>query len=95
MRTGAGFFKSSKQALAWFFEKSRDKWKAHCRELRRKLKVKTVHVADATRARDAWREKAEAALRHAAELEAQVAHWQAQHAVELKKTALRLACGRS
>jgi len=95
MRTAGEVYKSSKQALAWFFEKSRDKWKARCRELREKLQVKAVHVADATRARDAWREKAEAAQRHAAELEAQVAHWQAQYDVELKKTVLRLARGRS
>lgn len=95
MRTAGMVYKSSKQALAWFFETSRDKWKAHCRELRETLRGKVAQVAEATRERDAWRAKAEAAWRGKAELESQVAHWQAQYEVESKKTALRLARGRS
>ena len=55
MGMAKGAYKSSKQALAWFFEKSRDKWKMHCRGLRKKLHVMAVHVADATRARDGRR----------------------------------------
>ena len=52
-------------------------------------------MAEAARERDAWRAKAEAALGRAAELESQVVHWQAQFEIESKKTALRLARGRS
>jgi hypothetical protein len=95
MRAATGVYKSSKQALAWFFEKSRHRWKGHCRILRRERHSMVVRVADATRVRDAWREKAEAAQCHAAVLEAQVDHWQAQYEIELKKTRLRLAGGRS
>jgi len=90
MGMAEGAYKSSKQALAWFFEKSRDKWKMHCRGLRKKLHVMAVHVADATRARDGWRAKAEAAESRAVELEARATQWQAMYEVELKKTALRL-----
>ena len=95
MRTAGMVYKSSKQALAWFFEVSRDKWKARCREVREALRGKAVQVAEAARERDAWRATAEAALRRAAELESQVVHWQAQFEIESKKTALRLARGRS
>lgn len=90
MGVAEGAYKSSKQALAWFFEKSRDKWKMRCRGLRQKLHVMAVPVADATRARDGWRAKAEAAESRAVELEGRVTQWQARSEVELKKTALRL-----
>lgn len=95
MRTAGAVYKSSKRALAWFFEVSRDKWKARCREVREALRGKAAQVAQAAHERDAWRAKAEAALRRAAELESQVVHWQTQFEIESKKTALRLARGRS
>ena len=95
MRTAGAVYKSSKRALAWFFEVSRDKWKARCREVREALRGKAAQVAQAAHERDAWRAKAEAALRRAAELESQVVRWQTQFEIESKKTALRLARGRS
>ena len=95
MRTAGRVYKSSKRALAWCFEVSRDNWKARCREGREAWRGKTAQVAEAARERDAWRAKAEAAWRRATELESQVVHWQAQFEIESKKTALRLARGRS
>jgi hypothetical protein len=94
MRTAVRVYKSSKQALAWFFEASRDKWKARCRELRELLRGQAAQVAQATRERDAWRAKAETALQCVAECESQVSHWRAQYEAESKKTAQRLARGR-
>lgn len=56
-------YKSSKQALAWFFRKSRDGWREKALGLRQEIKVLKVRVADVSKARDSWRGRQEEAER--------------------------------
>jgi ubiquinone biosynthesis protein UbiJ len=58
--------------LIWSFRKSRDRWKQKHRALKADLKRHRNHVADATRARDAWRARAAAADARAEALAAEV-----------------------
>jgi hypothetical protein len=52
-------FKSPQRILVRFFEKSRDGWKAKYQALRKERKRFQNQAADATRARDSWRQRAE------------------------------------
>jgi len=64
-------YKSRPGALAWFFRKSRDRWKEKHQELKAILKRYKNRVADVTKSREQWRLKAEIADKRVAALEAE------------------------
>lgn len=66
-------YKTSKQVQAWFLGRSRDLWKAKYAALKVESKRLRQQVADACRSRADWRGRAEAALREAQQLRAQLA----------------------
>jgi hypothetical protein len=66
-------FKSRPGALAWAFRKSRDRWKAKCKQLKADIKRHTNRVADVTKSREHWRTQAEAAREQLRVREAEVA----------------------
>jgi hypothetical protein len=86
-------YSSRPGALVWFFRKSRDQWKAKCRDAKGALKREKNRVADLSRSRDHWRAEAEHAGRRAAELQAAVADLQSRlgSAAAGKKTSDRPA----
>lgn len=88
MKIVAKVYRSSRQALAWCFRKSRDTWKAKCGVLRGELNRQRVHVRDARKARDAWRVKHEAELQRVTELELRVAELEADAERERGRTCL-------
>lgn len=51
-------YKSSSRKLAKFFEKSRDQWKAKCKESKTKVKYLNNRVRDLERSRQKWKQKA-------------------------------------
>jgi predicted RNase H-like nuclease (RuvC/YqgF family) len=53
-------YSSPWRALARFFEKSRDRWKAKYQALQERIKEFRTEVRDLRRSRDRWRAKAEA-----------------------------------
>ena len=57
--------------MAWFFRKSRDRWKEKHQELKAILKRYKNRVADVTKSREQWRLKAEIADKRVAALEAE------------------------
>lgn len=59
-------YKSPVRKLARFFEKSRDKWKAKCREAKAQIKLLKNRVRFLEQSRDRWKSQAK-------ELEAEVA----------------------
>ena len=65
-------FRSPVRVLAAFFQKSRDQWKQRCLDAKSDLKRFKVRVADVSKSRDAWREKAEAKQRELESLQSQV-----------------------
>jgi hypothetical protein len=86
-------FKSRPGALAWSFRKSRDRWKAKCKQLKADIKRHTNRVADVTKSREHWRAHAEAAQEQLRVREAEVAALRQQIAeVEAKKKSARAAC---
>src|SRR5689334_22403137 len=70
-------------ALIWSFHKSRDQWKAKCRQAKDSLKREKNRVADLTKSREHWRTEAERAGRRGAELEAEVAELRSRLEAEL------------
>jgi hypothetical protein len=54
-------FKSSAGRLARFFQKSRDRWRAHAAEKQTKLRALETRVRDLERSRSKWRERAQQA----------------------------------
>ena len=54
-------FKSSAGRLARFFQKSRDRWRAHAAEKQKKLRALETRVRDLDRSRTKWRERAQQA----------------------------------
>jgi hypothetical protein len=66
-------YESRPGALVWFFQKSRNNWKAKYRALKASVKGLKNQLAAVTRSRADWRDKAEAAGRRAAALEAELA----------------------
>jgi hypothetical protein len=86
-------YSSRPGALIWFFRKSRDEWKAKCREAKGSLKREKNRVADLSKSREHWRAAAERAGRRAAELEAEVTLLRSRLEAELeKKPPGRRAC---
>src|SRR4051794_36135384 len=86
-------YSSRPGALIWFFHKSRDEWKAKCRQAKDSLKREKNRVADLTKSREHWRAEAERAGRRAAELEAEVAELRSRLEAGLeKKRTGRRAC---
>ena len=51
----------SRPGVAWSFRKSRDRWKAKCKQLKADIKRHTNRVADVIKSREHWRTEAEAA----------------------------------
>ena len=79
-------FKSRPGALAWSFRKSRDRWKAKCKQFKADIKRHTNRVADVTKSREHWRTQAEAARAQLRVREAEVAALRQQVAeIEAKK----------
>ncbi len=53
-------YKSPVRKLARFFEKSRDQWKAKCREAKRSIKYLKNRVRFLEESRDGWKSRAQA-----------------------------------
>ena len=77
---GQRSFKSPRRILVRSFLRSRERWKAKYMSQKPKLKRLRNRAADATRARDHWRERAETAEAEAAQLRAELAASQARPA---------------
>lgn len=91
--TQARQFKSRPGALAWAFRKSRDRWKAKCKQLKTDIKRHTNRVADVTKSREHWRNQAEAAREQLRIREAELAALYQQIAeIKAKKKSPRAAC---
>jgi hypothetical protein len=86
-----GKYKTSHRVQAWFLGRSRKRWKQKHRELKVEAKRLQNRVADVTKSREKWREKAEQMSRRVQELEAQNAALQEQAA--LKKDGVRAGPG--
>ena len=84
-------YKSRPGALAWFFRKSRDRWKKKHQELKATLKRYQNRVADVSKSREQWRLKAETANKRVAALEFKNVELQTRLSVleEEKKTPAR------
>jgi chromosome segregation ATPase len=78
-------YSSRPGALIWFFHKSRDQWKAKCRQAKDSLKREKNRVADLAKSREHWRAEAERAGRRAAGLEAEVAELRSRLEAGLEK----------
>jgi septal ring factor EnvC (AmiA/AmiB activator) len=86
-------FKSRPGALAWAFRKSRDRWKAKCKQLRGDIKRHTNRVADVTKSREHWRTQAETVREQLRIRAAEIAALRQQIAeVEAKKKSVPAAC---
>lgn len=66
-------YKSPVQKLVSFFQRSRDRWKDKCHELKRQLKKEQNQVRAVEKSRVAWRDKAQAASRQVQELQRELA----------------------
>jgi bifunctional DNA-binding transcriptional regulator/antitoxin component of YhaV-PrlF toxin-antitoxin module len=82
-------FKSRPGALIWFFRKSRDGWKRKYQDLKSTEKGDKNRIADLTKSRDQWRNKAEQTGERLAALEAEVAGLQSQVVAADKKKRIR------
>ncbi len=71
-------YKSRPGALAWFFRKSRDGWKRKYRDLKVTVKGFKNRIADLTKSREQWRDKAEQANQRLGALEAENAELRAR-----------------
>lgn len=71
-------FRSPVRVLAACFQRSRDKWKQKCMDVKTELKRVKVRVSDVAKSRDAWRDKAETKQRELESLQAQVQELQDQ-----------------
>jgi chromosome segregation ATPase len=71
-------FKSPRRILMRSFLRSRERWKAKYMAQKPKLKRLRNRAADAARARDGWRERAETAEAEAAQLRTELAASQAR-----------------
>jgi hypothetical protein len=78
-------YKSRPGALAWFFRKSRDRWKRKYQDLKATLKGYQNRIADLTKSRQQWRLKAEQAGEQLAALGAENAALRAQLAAAEEK----------
>jgi hypothetical protein len=65
-------YRSPRQVLVRFFEKSRDLWKAKYQRLQEQVRASRTVVRDLRRSRDRWRAKAEALERQNKELRAEM-----------------------
>lgn len=63
-------YKSSVRKLARFFERSRDQWKAKCREAKRMIKLFKSRIRFLEESRDRWRQRAKETEQKLAEAEA-------------------------
>ena len=79
-------YKSPTSALAWFFKRSRDGWKAKYKKLKATVKGYKNHIADLSRSREQWRLKAEQSSEQLSALETEISVLRAQIAgLEEKK----------
>jgi hypothetical protein len=63
-------YKSPVRKLARFFEKSRDQWKAKCREAKRMIRLLKSRIRFLEKSRDRWRQKAKEQKQKLTEAEA-------------------------
>ncbi len=63
-------YKSPLRKLARFFEKSRDQWKAKCREAKEQIKLLKNRVRFLEQSRDRWKSEAKELKAEVAELKA-------------------------
>jgi SMC interacting uncharacterized protein involved in chromosome segregation len=87
----AGQYKTSPRIQAWFLGRSRKRWKENYKKLKIDTKRLQNRVADVTKSREKWRERAEQLSRRVQELEAANAALQEQAA--LKKDGPRAGPG--
>ena len=71
-------FRSPLRVLAASFQRSRDRWKQKCMDVKAELKRLKVRVSDVGKSRDAWRDKAETKQRQLEALQSQVQSLQEQ-----------------
>lgn len=88
---GQRTFKSPRRVLLRSFLRSRERWKAKYMAQKPKLKRLRNRAADAQRARDQWRERAQTAAADAAQARAELAAAQAQLAAVQAQLAERTA----
>ena len=69
---GGREYKSPKHAVIWFLNQSRTRLRNKCRRLKDDKKRLSVNVRDVTNSREMWRTRAEAEVKHATELKAEV-----------------------
>jgi hypothetical protein len=70
--SGRRGYKSPKHAVIWFLDQSRERLRNKCRRLKDDKKRLSVNVRDVTNSREMWRTRAEAEVKHATELEAEL-----------------------
>ena len=75
--------------MIWFFRKSRDNWKRKYLDLKSTEKGYKNRIADLTKSREPWRNKAEQTAERLAALEAEVAGLQSQIVAADKKKRIR------
>src|SRR4030042_2354537 len=63
-------YRSPVRKLARFFEKSRDQWKAKCREAKRRIRLLKSRIRFLEESRDRWRQRAKEMKQELAEAEA-------------------------
>ena len=71
-------FKSPRRILAGFFKRSRDQWKAKYQRLQKENKRFCNRAADAVRARERWRQRAESSEAQTKRLRTQLRAAQAE-----------------
>ena len=81
----AGQYRSPQRKLVRFFEKSRNQWKAKCRDAKRMVRRLKNRAAWLEHSRDTWKARAVQLRQRVHELEANLAH-RDKAAEALKKT---------
>lgn len=76
-------YKSPVRKLARFFEKSRDQWKAKCREAKRMIRLLKSRIRFLEKSRDRWRQRAKEMKQKLTEAEAR--EWDLKEEVEALK----------
>lgn len=78
MSTETKEYLSSPRKLARFFERSRDIWKARCREAKYRVKLLHTKVADLRKSRERWKGETKQLRGEVRELQDEVGRLQAE-----------------
>ena len=89
MSTETKEYRSSPRKLARFFERSRDIWKAKCREAKYRVKLLHTKVADLHKSRDRWNRETRHLRSEVGELRDEVGRLQAELQEQKTGTASR------